>query len=270
MLRPASLVACALLAAAAMPAAAQEPIPRHPALQDRLWIGAGVFFPKTNTQAQLESRRTGVGATVDFEQALDMPRSKSVPSLIGRWRLGERWRVDAEYFELNRRSERAIDRQIEWGDQVFPVNAAVTSDFNFSDLRLSVGYSFFRRTDKELGVGLGLHVASYDVRLSSTNFGSQAEDVLAPLPVLSFYGQFALTDRWALGTRIDRFSLSYDKYEGSLTSLALDLLYQPFKHVGVGLGYRTLAIRAEAEGDNAILRMRQSFEGPLLFVNASF
>lgn len=255
--------------AAAASAAAQD-APRHAALHDPFYVGAGVFFPDTNTQAQLASNRTGVGTTVDFEDALDMERSKGVATLVGRWRFGQRWRVDAEYFQLNRDSQRAIDRQIVWGDQVFPVNANVQSKFNFYDLRVSVGYSFFKRTDKELGVGLGLHVASYDLSLSTANFGSQSEDVLAPLPVLSAYGQFALTEYWAVGGRLDRFSLSYGKYDGSLTSLGLDLLYQPFRHVGFGAGYRLLAIRAEVEGDAATLSMRQTFEGPLLFVTASF
>ena len=59
---------------------------------------------------------------------------------------------------------------------------------------------------------------------SGNAVGTEQEDVLAPLPVISFYGQFALTERWAVGGRLDRFSLSYT----------------------------------------------QSFEGPLIFVNASF
>jgi hypothetical protein len=258
-----------LLVLVAAPAFAQD-LPSHPALQDRFWLGAGAFFPQTNTQASLTSNRTGVGTTIDLEQTMDLERSKTVPTFVGRWRMGERWRIDAEYFQLNRHSERAVDRDITWGDQTIPVNASVQTKFNFSDLRVSVGYSFFRRKDKELGVGLGLHMAAYDISLTTANFGSEGEDVLAPLPVLSAYGQFALTDTWAVGARLDRFSLSYDKYEGSLTSLALDLLYQPFRHVGFGAGYRALAIRAEAEGDHATLRMRQTFQGPLVYMNVSF
>jgi hypothetical protein len=263
-----SLIALAALALAGT-AGAQD-IPRHPALTDKFWFGAGVFFPETNTQAQLTNKATGVGATVDFEQSLDLERSKNVPTVIGRWRITERWRLDAEYFQLNRSGERVIDRQIEWGDQTFPVNASVATEFNFSDLRVSVGYSFFRRQDKEIGVGLGLHVATYDVSLRGGGGNSEGEDVLAPLPVLSFYGQFALTDTWAVGARLDRFSLSYDKFDGSLTSLGLDLLYQPFKHVGFGVAYRALAVRAEIEGERNILRMRQVFQGPMLFMNASW
>ena len=199
-----------------------------------------------------------------------MERSKTVPSFFGRWRIGERWRIDAEYFALNRSSERTIDREIQWGDQTFPVNAQVAAKFNFSDLRVSAGYSFFRTADKEFGVGLGLHIASYDMRLSSATAGGEGEDVLAPLPVLSLYAQVALTERWAIGGRLDRFSLSYDKYDGSLTSLGLDLVYQPFRHFGIGAGYRGLFIRMDVEGDRNTLRLRQTFEGPLLFVNGSF
>ena len=265
-----SVLGILLAGCVAAASAAQGDIPEHPALNDRFYFGAGAFYPKTNTQAQLTSNATGIGTTVDFEESLDMPRQKTVPSLIGRWRFGQRWRLDAEYFQLNRSGDRTTDREIIWGDQTFPVNSRVTSDFDFADLRVSVGYSFFKRPDKELGVGLGLHVATYDVSLNTANLGGQDEDVLAPLPVLSLYGQFALTERWAVGTRLDRFSLSYDKYSGSLTSLALDVVYQPFRNVGVGAGYRALAIRAEVEGDRATLRMRQNFEGPILFVNVSW
>jgi hypothetical protein len=259
----------ALVLLFAQRAAAQD-IPSHPALTDRYYFGVGVFFPKTSTQAQLQNKVSGVGATIDFEQSLDMERSKTVPTAFGRWRIGERWRIDAEYFALNRTSERMLDREIQWGDQTFPVNAQVAAKFNFSDLRVSAGYSFFRTTDKELGVGLGLHVASYETSLRTATASGEGEDVLAPLPVLSLYAQFALTERWAMGGRLDRFSLSYGKYDGSLTSLGLDIVYQPFRHFGVGAGYRGLFIRMEVEGDRNLLRLRQTFEGPLLFLNASF
>src|SRR6185295_15828086 len=164
-----------------------------PALNDRFYFGAGAFFPSTSTRAQLESKRTGVGTTIDLEESLDMERSKTVPNFFGRWRISERWRVDAEFFQLNRNSERGIDREIQWGDQTFPASARVEAKYNFYDLRVSAGYSFFRTADKELGIGLGLHMASYDIGLTSNTTGTEGQDVLAPLPVLCLYGQFALT-----------------------------------------------------------------------------
>jgi hypothetical protein len=249
---------------------AQAEGPLNPALRDRFFFGIGAYFPNTTTQAQLDSNTLGVGVNVDFERALGMDDSRTVPSAFGRWRLGERWRIEAEYFQINRSSTRVIDREIRWGDRVFPINAEVSSSFDFYDLRVSAGYSIFKRPDKEIGVGLGVHVAAYDASLSATAVGTQQEDVLAPLPVISVYGQFALTERWAVGGRLDRFSLEYDDYDGHLTSLGLDLTYQPFKHVGFGIGYRDLFIRMTATGDRRTLHFRQSFEGPLVFMNVSF
>ena len=266
-----SLIALAVIAFAAAARAEQVAVPVHPALNAPFYFTLGAFFPSTATQAQLTGNATGVGTLIDLEQSFNIDSHKTVPSFSGRWRVNYRWRVEADYFEMNRDNTRTIDRQIEWGDQVFPINTQVSTKFNFSDLRVSAGYSFFRTADKELGIGLGLHLASYDVSLaSSTGGGGQGEDVTAPLPVLSLYGQFALTDRWAVGTRLDRFSLEYDKYDGSLTALNLDILYQPFRHVGFGAGYRGLFVKLEVEGDRARAKFRQTFEGPTVYMNVSF
>jgi hypothetical protein len=261
------LVAAALALAGA--ARAQGDAPRHPALTDKFYAGIGAFFPKTSTSAQL-SGRTGLGTIVEFEDSLGMRSSDTVPAAFGRMRLGERWRVEAEYFELNRSGERSTNREIVWGDEVYPVNTDIRSRFDFSDLRISAGYSFFRTADKEVGVGLGFHVAAYDLSLSANAIGDEQEDVTAPLPVLSLYGQFALTERWAIGARLDRFSLSYDKYDGSLTALGLDLTYQPFRHVGFGVSYRSLFISLEAEDEGRTLKAEQTFQGPMFFMNVSF
>jgi hypothetical protein len=47
-------------------------------------------------------------------------------------------------------------------------------------------------------------------------------------------------------------------------------MYQPFRHVGFGLGFRNLLIDFEAEKDGRHLKAKQSFQGPMLFMNASF
>jgi hypothetical protein len=254
--------------------AAQDAVPDHPALRDQFYFGAGVYFPQTTTQVEVDSTRFGVGANVDLEDTLGMDRTKRVPTFFGRVRLGERWRIEGEYFQLNRHGERQIDRTIQWGDTTFPVNAQMQSTFNFSDLRVSAGYTFFKTRDKELGVGLGAHVASYKMSVSGTlngnSVGSDSENVTAPLPVLSAFGQFALTEHWAVGGRLDRFALKYDKYDGSLTALGLDLLYQPFRHVGFGLGVRDLFITLTATDEQKTVKFRQAFQGPVLFMNVSF
>src|SRR5262252_3583689 len=226
-----------VLAVSFSSASAQEGPTSNPALNDPFWIAAGVFYPKTTTTARLDSSRLGVGTSVDFEQALGLKDQETVPDIAARWRFAEHWRVEVEYFDFNRNGDRTLDRQIQWGDQVFQVNAQVHSKFDFSDTRISVGWSFYKTPDKELGVGLGFHMADYNASISTANLGANNGKVLAPLPVLSVYGQFALNNQWAVSTRLDRFSLKYGDYDGNITALGMDLNYQPFRYVGFGLAY---------------------------------
>lgn len=249
---------------------AQDAVPDNPALRDKFYFALGAFVPKTSTSAQLDSTNLGAGANIDFERALGMTTQKVVPDAAFRWRFGDRWRLEAEYFQLNRSGDKVISQDITWNGQTFTAGTEINSKFNFDDIRTSVGYSFFKRKDKELGVSFGFHVASYDVGLGTTSSGQEAKKVLAPLPVLSAYGQFALTDEWAVGGRLDRFVISYDNYQGNLTSLGLDVNYQPFQHIGFGLAYRSLFIVFKATKPDFTASFNQSFQGPLLYMNASF
>jgi hypothetical protein len=249
---------------------AQDAVPIHPTLNDKFYFAAGAFLPKTSTTAQLDSTALGVGTNINFEQALGMTTQKVVPDAFARWRFTDRWRFEVEYFGLNRSGDKVIEQDITWKGQTFTAGTEVVSKFDFSDLRTSVGYSFFKTPDKELGVGFGFHVASYNVALNASGIGDEAQKVTAPLPVFSIYGQFALTDRWAVGGRMDRFVMSYDKYQGNITSMALDLNYHPFRHVGFGLAYRSLFILLKASGTDYSALFAQTFQGPLLYMGASF
>jgi hypothetical protein len=153
------------------------------------------------------------------------------------------------------------------------VNAQVNSKLNFSDLRTSVGYSFYKTSDKELGVGLGLHWLWWQASLASQAQGTEGGDLLAPLPVLSFYGGFALNEQWSVGARLDFFSLTYEQYHGGITVLGVHLLYQPFRHVGFGVGYTGLFLnfQADSTGLGSLQgKLNQNLQGPSFYITASF
>lgn len=251
-------------------AASTEAAPAHPAFNDRFILDLGGFYFQTSTQASLAPSGGGVGVVVDFENSLGL-EERNWGGLGGfLWRMSERWRLEVEYFEVNRSASRTLSKQIEWGDQVYPVGTTVSSAYDFSDARIGVGYSFFKRPDKELGAGVGLHVASIKTSLQGAGVGSESSDVLAPLPVLSLYGGVALTKEWAVRFRGDWLSLSYGNYSGSLRSSALDVLYQPFRNVGFGLGSRTLILDVEISETSWRGKARSTFSGPTAFMTVSF
>jgi hypothetical protein len=261
---------------ACLPLARADDIPwgLNPALNDTIFIGLGALYAaKTSTTAQLNSQKLGVGTVVDFQNTLGMSDTAWGPDAEFRWRMSERWRLEVSYFRISQTGSKSIDQDIHWGDIVYPINTQVTSKASFGDLRTSVGYSFYKTNDKELGVGLGLHVLGWQASLSSLTQGSEGGNVLAPLPVVSFYGGFALNEQWAVNARIDEFSLTYDQFHGGITVMGLNLLYQPFRHVGFALGYTGLFLNfsATSSGLGSLQgKFNQNLQGPSFYVTASF
>lgn len=247
-----------------------ETIPDHPLLRDSFVFALGGYYPRTATSASLGPSSGGTGVIVDFEETLDLDKRNLTPLAGFLWRFRERWRVEVEYFAVNRDATRTVASQIEWGDQTFPIGTTVDTTFDFSDLRVSAGYSFFKRRDKELGVGLGLHVSGIKASIGAAGSTAEAKDVTAPLPVVNLYGLFALTDEWAVRMRADWLSLTYGDYSGDVRGIGLDVLYQPFRHVGFGLGMRSLTMDITIESPDWRGEARTSFSGPTLFMTASF
>jgi hypothetical protein len=270
-----SIVTAALLASwgvetAYAQGAATETIPNHPALTDRFVFELGGYYSRSSTQASLGPSGGGAGVVVDFENTLGL-EERNLTGIAGFvWRISERWRLEVDYFRLNRDASRTLATQITWGDQTFAAGTTVNSSYDFYDIRVSGGYSFFKRRDKELGVGIGLHVAGIKATIQSPGASADTGDVLAPLPVLNLYGAFALTNEWAVRMRVDWLSLNYDIYSGDLRSTAVDVLYQPFRHVGFGLGLRTFVLDVEIDDTKWRGKARSSFTGPTAFMSVTF
>jgi hypothetical protein len=90
------------------------------------------------------------------------------------------------------------------------------------------------------------------------------------LPVVSLYGAFALTDQWAVRFRTDWLSFNYGAYTGGVRSAAIDVLYQPFRHVGFGLGMRSLVLDVTIDEADWSGKAKTGFTGPAAYMTVSF
>ena len=242
----------------------------HPGLQDRWSLEIGAYAPNVKTSASLDSTTTGRGTTVNFEEDLGLSDRKTMGSVLARLRLGERWRIEAEYFVLDRSGTRAINRTINWGGTVYPVGVVVNSEFNSDVYRLSGGYSFVKDAQKEFGVALGLHVTDFAISLAAAGAGARAGEALAPLPTLGLYGAYAFTPKWLLSGRVDYFSLQYEQYDGSLINFTAGIDYRFSRHFGVGLGYRYVDYDVNVTKTNFTGNISYKFSGPMLYATMSF
>lgn len=244
--------------------------PQHRLLNDRFRLTVGGFYAESTTEARLSTASGGTGVDVNFEDMLGLDTRKWVGEFGMYWRFAEHWRVDLGYFSLNRSASRVLATDVTWGGNTYTAGTTVDSTVKMSDLRAAVGYSFFRRPDKELGVGLGLHSAGFKASLDAAGVGARSESVTAPLPFLTLYGNFALTDTWALSMRWDWLSLSYDKYSGGIRASAIDFVYQPFTHFAFGFGVHSLTLKLDVDNSSSKMQTRIVFQGPAAFASYSF
>lgn len=247
-----------------------EAVPSHPALTDRFTLELGAFYSRSSTEASLGPSGGGTGVVINFEDTLGLEDRNWLGIGGFLWRISERWRLEVDYFKLGRDATRTLATDVTWGDQTFTAGTTVNSSYDFTDYRISAGYSFFKRRDKELGAGFGVHVAKIDASLATTGGIVEGSDVTAPLPVLNLYGTFALTNEWAVRMRLDWLSLNYDIYSGDLRNTAIDVLYRPFRNVGFGLGVRNLVLNVEIDDPTWHGKARTVFTGPTVFMSVSF
>jgi hypothetical protein len=262
-----SLISIARFAAADE---SDDRVPDHPMFTDAWYLSAGALLAESNVTANLNSGPIGAGALIDFEDDMGLDETNLIGLFDARWHFTKRWQLEVEYFKLDRENEKQVQRVIDWGNLNIPINGVAKGTFNIEDFRVGVGYSFFRTKDKEFGVGLGAHVAKLGAGLSTRSLGSEVASQTAPLPFLTVYARMALTDRWLLSMRVDRLSLDTGDINGKIFSSGLDLIYQPWRHFSIGLGYRDInfqvsSVSADWRGEAQIQE-----SGPTLFVATSF
>ena len=71
----------------------------------------------------------------------------------------------------------------------------------------------------------------------------------APLPVVGLRMDIALTPKWFIRTGGQVFYIEFDNFTGSLLKFRAAVEYNPWKHVGLGLGFDSLSARLEVKDD---------------------
>ena len=242
----------------------------HPALTDRWSFQLGAFVPNVDTTGHLNNSAGTRGTSVSFEDDLNLTDRKTMPSILGSVRLGERWKIEAEYYSLHRSGDRPVGRTINWGDNVYTIGTNVHSEMDSDVYRLSGGYSFIKDNQKELGVALGFHVTQFKTGLSAAGVGASSNDVLAPLPTLGVYGAYAFTPKWLLSGRVDYFALNYNEYDGSLLNFTAGVDYRFSRNFGAGLAYRYVDYEVTVTKTRFNGGIEYKFSGPVFYVTTSF
>jgi len=245
---------------------------------DRYWGELQYFYPTIDSTARIDALATArPGSKVTLEDNLDLADRKGTPYLALGMRLGEKWRMEFEYYKLDRSGSKVLDRDIDWGDVTYPVGIEIESQFNTTVYRLTGGYSFHKTATSEAGIGFGFHVTDFETSLSGQGLGPgglafqrEARDALVPLPTLGLYGGFQVAPQVYVRGRVDYLTLEYNEYDGSLVNWMAAIDWRVHPNFGVGIGYRYVDYKLNASKADFVGEINYKFRGPTLYLQGAF
>jgi len=257
-----------------------------PILTDRWGIWIGGFFPSISSKVTLDSNIGSPGDGLDFENVLGLEDSKTVLWGGARWRISKRNLIEFELVQLNRSGDiAAVSKDLDIGDSVVKIGGRIESQFDVTMGRLTYGFAAIKRERQELVVKAGLHIADVDValRLSGNvevdgvpqdpaEIVAEKADVTAPLPHFGLAYAYSFTPKLVFRTSLLGFYLEINDIEGSILDLGADLVYNPWRHVGLGAGMRFFRVNIEDKRDSSRLRAEFEFDywGPTVYIIGMF
>ena len=240
----------------------------EPNLEFRL----GAFGTQIDSTLLLDATDAQPGDDLEIEDFLGVADGKTVAHLEASYRVAFYHRFDLRYFELQRAASTTLQRNIWFGDTLYPEGTNVSTRAESRLLRLGYSYSLMRDGQKELGVTAGLTQLVYDSKVQNDDVQNDADRVQIEtiLPTFGVFGSAPLGDKWRLGANIDLFALGFDRYEGYMAYLALNLERSFNDNFGAGLGYNFYGIRLQSKNDDLNGTLRIRYHGPVLYLSARF
>lgn len=245
---------------ASSPARAQEEQDTYEWERFELGIGAQLVAA-IDTTLRVDSPTLGIGTEVDLESDFNVDDRLFLGRVDADWRFAKRHALDFSAFKLSREGTRVIDRDIQIGDVVFPIDTQVTNESDMLMIKLAYRYAFLYRSRWHMGASLGAHTVNWKSSWAAGALALEEDfDYTIPLPVLGAFASFAITPRLYLDASSEFFGLEYEEYDGFVNNTRLNLEHRTFEHVGFGVGLDYFLVNASAESESGHLSAETEFD----------
>ena len=217
---------------------------------DLIWIDVGGEANDVTTNVGVQGPR-GIGATINFEDAFDLPGHKTTAAMFGSWRIApQRHHIDFGYVDIGRSGSRVLDEDVTFADYTFHAGGEVHSRFATQFAYAAYRYEFLHEEKVRISGTGGATLIRLVTELTgqegfvtdpdgnpvpNTALGREASGA-APMPMFGLNLDWALARRLVLRTYTRFFYLNVDKFEGGLQQSGIHLNWYFVKHFGLGLG----------------------------------
>ena len=213
-----SLALAAVVLVSAAPAEAQR---SFEPLFDKFNIKLEASWVGLKTEIRLDSDLNQiVGTTLSFEDDLNLDSGKSIPTLSFEWQIARKHKLGVRWQDISRDSNAQALTEIEWGDEVIPIDSDITLGFDITQAFIDYAYYPWVKDRWAAGFGLGLRWMSIQAALA---YRGEGEEVVegssevkgsAPLPYLYFEYRRLLSDRWRLITGLGWLYIKIEDLKG--------------------------------------------------------
>lgn len=247
---------------------------------ERFKFVAGWFLPAFGTDVRFDGEASE-GDDVNLDDDLGLDRDQSGALLGFEWRIADRHRLGASWSSFSQNGERVFDEELTIGDETFPVDAVVRTDWSLDLIPITYSYSFIKNEKNEFAGTFGIHLDRVSLRLrAETSVSGEILDLQSdhsadlPLPLIGVRYDHHFSDTWSAGIGASYFSIEFGEStldaKGSLYSVRGYAEYRFQGRYGAGIAIDAFKLDLEAEKNNFSGGYEYDYWGPQLYLIARF
>lgn len=234
----------------------------------RYSVRAGGFWAINTTDIGIGTVKNPY-SILDFENDLGMNRHTGSILLNANMRLGRHHRFDLSYYYINRNSKATLNKEINFGDHTYPVDAEVDVFLNTNIFRFSYGFAFISNSCIEAGALIGAHIMRFGVGMDAVGNSaalslSDRSHFTAPLPDCGIWTTWAFHRNWALSGEFSYFGITIGDIHGRLLNGSLTLQRRLGNHWGLELGYTLFNVKVTVDRPRLQGDLKWKYNGPTI------
>ena len=255
-------------------------------LNDRFVVSLGGFVVSSKINGSLSGTANTSGENTDFDKRFGTDADQTRLRAEVLWRITPRQHLRFSYFNNAVQGTRAIDQDLAWGDYTFRAGGQVTAEVKFRVYELNYEFAFVRRQNYEIVAVVGMHLDDLTLKLSgnasltvdtpmgpverAATFTTKSSSVPAPLPVVGFRADWAVSPQVYLDASAQVFAVGYQGIDGNWSDLRAGATWMFSDHFGIGLGYDRFVTHVDLSKLSFNGRLNFGYQGLLFYLKGGF
>jgi len=236
--------------------------PAWAAFDETYKLTLGGSITSYDSKIRINSRDGSTDNGIDFEDDLGFESELRIGTVKGIWRMADRHRLSLLYLPIRRSSEITTQNDFDIGGNVIKSGAYVGTSVKTDVFDIEYLYSFYKRPNIELSVGVGVYwmnslaelTAAGDVIIEGSDVPEFRSDykanqrLIAPLPLVGLTVDYEINPQWRAKASARYLDVTIGDIEGRILSLMLGAEYYLSKQVGIGAALNLFDLSVRQNG----------------------